>query len=326
MANLIKRKINGKTYFYLEQNIKLGEGRWKKVSEYLGPKKPSKNRLAKARKKLGQKMKTAVSDFYTKKLSNFKFSILSKEQLGEAERLKENFQKRFKRLDAKKKEKFNRRQIINFVYTTLRTEGIDVDMSDVETAYAELGKKHPAMTMDEKLIISSSMITGFNFLSKIKMTLEDILKLHGIVMSTFESDSPGQIRDDQRIIARVNPKTMQREEIGYRPPEPSKIRPELDKFFAWFDENKNIHPVELSAIVHLKIYRIHPFKDGNKRMSRLLFNKVLLDAGYPILNISKETKEYFKALVESVETNNDKPFVVFCYKTFVKQIKNRFLK
>lgn len=326
MANLLVKKISGKSYFYLDKNIKLGEGNWKKVSVYFGSKRPSKKELAAAKKTIEKKAKTVVSDFYAKRLENFKFSILSKEQLGEAERLRENFQKRFKRLDAKKKEKFHRRQIINFVYTTLRTEGIDVDMSDVETAYAELGKKNPAMTMDEKLIISSSMITGFNFLPKIKMTLEDILKLHGIVMSTFESDSPGQIRDDQRIIAGVNPKTREREEIGYRPPEPAQIRPELEKFFGWLHENKDTHPLELSALTHLKIYRIHPFKDGNKRMSRLLFNKVLLDSDYPILNISKDTKEYFTALVESVETSNDRPFVVFCYKTFLKQIKNRFLK
>ncbi len=325
MANLISRKISGKTYYYLEQNIRLGEGRWKKVLEYLGSKKPAKKLLTEAGKRLAKKAKSAVSDYYAKRLANFRFSILSKEQLSEAERLRENFQKRFKRLDAKKKEKFNRKQIINFVYTTLRTEGIDVDMPDVETAYAEIGKKNPEMTMDKKLIISSSMITGFNFLPKIRMEIEGLLKLHGIIMSTFESDSPGKIRDDQRIIARFNPKTLQSEEIGYRPPQPSQIRGELEKFFTWLEESKNTHPIELSALVHLKIYRIHPFKDGNKRMSRLLFNKILMDYDYPILNISKETKDYFKALVKSVETGNDRPFVVFCHETFVRQVKNRFL-
>ena len=47
---------------------------------------------------------------------------------------------------------------------------------------------------------------------------------------------------------------------------------------------------------------------------------------YPVTNISKDTKEYFEALVESAETKNDRPFVLFCYNTFVKQIKNRFLR
>lgn len=326
MANLVERRISGKDYFYLDKNIKLGEGRWKKVSVYFGPKKPSEKELSSAKKKLEKKAKMAVSDFYGKRLAGFRFSILSKKELGEAERLRDNFQNRFKKLGAKEKERFNKKQIINFVYTTLRTEGIDVEMSDVEAAYKEIGKKHPGLTMDKKLVISSSMITGFNFLPKIEMTPEDVLKLHGIILSLFESNSPGQLRDDQRIIARFNPVTLQREEISYRPPEPGLVKPEFEKLFEWFNKNKDIHPLELAGLVHLRVYRIHPFKDGNKRICRLLFNKVLLDADYPVLNISKETREYFKALVESTETGNDRPFVVFCYKTFIRQIKNRTLK
>ena len=101
---------------------------------------------------------------------------------------------------------------------------------------------------------------------------------------------------------------------------------ELEKFFEWFERNKDVHPLELAALVHLKIHLIHPFKDGNKRMCRLLFNKILQDASYPILNISKDTSEYFKDLIKSVESGNEKFFVEFCYKAFLKQVKYRRLK
>ena len=187
MANLVERKISGKGYFYLDKNIKLGECRWKKVSVYFGSKKPSKKELASAKKKLEKKAKMAVSDFYEKRLAGFRFSILPKKELGEVERLRDNFMRRLKKLGARDKEKFNKKQVINFVYTTLRTEGVDVEMSDVETAYKEIGKKHPELTMDKKLVISSSMITGFNFLPKIEMAPKDVLKLHGIIMSLFEN-------------------------------------------------------------------------------------------------------------------------------------------
>ena len=326
MANLIERKIKGKGYFYLDKNVKLGEGRWKKASIYFGPKKPSKEELLSAKKALEKKAKTAVSDFYKKRLGGFRFFILSNKELSEVERLRDNFLRRFKRLGIREKEKFNRKQTINFVYTTLRTEGVDVEISDVENAYREIAGKQAEYTLDKKLVISSSMITGFNFLPKIRMQAKDVLKLHGIIMSLFEGHSPGQLRDDQRIIARVNPLTLRQGEIDYRPPAPEFIRAKFEEFFEWFNKNKDLHPLELAALVHLKIYRIHPFKDGNKRICRLLFNKVLLDAEYPVLNISKETKGYFKALIESVETNNDRPFVAFCYKTFIKQVKNRVLK
>ena len=214
---------------------------------------------------------------------------------------------------------------MHFVYTTLRTEGVDVDYEDVETAFEIIDKRKKKLTMDSKVIISSFMITGFNYLPNIEWNKKDILRLHGIVMTTFEDKSPGQLRDDQRIIARFNPLTLKSEEIDYRPPTPHKVEAELEKFFEWREKNNNIHPLELAALVHLKLYLIHPFKDGNKRMCRLLFNKVLQDAGYPILNISKDTANYFKELVHTVESGNESFFVKFCYREFIKQVRRRRL-
>jgi Fic family protein len=65
---------------------------------------------------------------------------------------------------------------------------------------------------------------------------------------------------------------------------------------------------------------IHPFRDGNKRMSRLLLNKALIDSGYPMLNISKQSQEYFDALIKSVEGKEEKPFVEFVYSRFIADI------
>ena len=41
-ATLSKRIVKGKTYFYLDKNMKTSAGKWKKVSVYLGSKKPKK--------------------------------------------------------------------------------------------------------------------------------------------------------------------------------------------------------------------------------------------------------------------------------------------
>ncbi len=323
MANLIERKIRGKTYFYLEKNIKIGKDKWKRVSIYLGKKKPLVKELGKKKRELEEKARKALSGLYDERLGNFRFSFLSKEELVEVERIRDNFLYRFNKLSEKKKDAFNKNQLLNFVYTTLRTEGVDVGFSDVETAYTILKKEKGEFTFDKKVIISSAMITGFNFLPKIEITENGILRLHGIIMSSFESKSPGQIRGDQRIIARFNPKTMQSEEISYRPPEPAQAKKEFKKFFEWYKQNKDIHPLELASLVHLKIYLIHPFKDGNKRICRLLFNKVLQENNYPVLNISRNTSEYFEALIKSVETKNEKYFVKFCCQTFITQVKNK---
>ncbi|MCX6802006.1 MAG: Fic family protein [Candidatus Diapherotrites archaeon] len=325
MADLIERRVKGKTYFYLEKNIRLGQNRWKRVSVYLGRKKPPGKELGKKKKELEKKARKALASIYAEKLGRFRFSFLSREELAEAERVRENFLERFGKLSEKKKGEFNKNQALEFVYTTLRTEGVEVDFGDVETAYTVLQKEKGAFVLDKKVIISSAMIAGFNFLPKIRMTERDVLRLHSIIMSSFDSKSPGQLRDDQRIIARFNPKTLQSEEIHYRPPGPAKAREEFSRFFDWFEQNKDIHPLELAPLVHLKIYLIHPFKDGNKRICRLLFNKVLQENNYSIVNISKKTQDYFEALIKSVETGNEKHFVKFCHKAFLAQVKNKRL-
>ncbi|PIN99268.1 MAG: hypothetical protein COT90_00345 [Candidatus Diapherotrites archaeon CG10_big_fil_rev_8_21_14_0_10_31_34] len=322
MAKVVKRKVSEKEYFYLEKTIRIGK-KVRKLYNYLGKKMPSKKELAKKEKELEEK---ALLKFYKKRLSKFKFSFLSEKEIIEAEIIKASFSERFSKLSEKKKNEFNKKQVIDFVYTTLRTEGVDVDFSDVQTAFTILQKKKGEFTFDKKVIISSAMISGLNFLPKIKINEKDVLRLHGIIMSSFEDKSPGQLRDDQRIIAKFNPVTFQSEEIKYRPPNPKDAEKRFKEFFEWFNGNQDIYPLELAALVHLKIYLIHPFKDGNKRICRLLFNKVLQDSGYPLLNISKKTSDYFNALIKSVETKDEKHFVKFCHKTFIEQVKHKRIK
>lgn len=324
MANIIKRLVKGQYYFYLEKNVRLDK-KIKTFSVYLGKSEPAAKVIKAKERELKRKIRNFLHKYFGQDLEKYTASFLTSEQLLEIEKAKKGFFNRLERLSHKQKKAFSKKQIVDFVYTTLRTEGVDVDSSDVETAFKILRKKRGESTLNEKVIIASLMISGYNLLSNIKINKQDLLKLHGIVMSYFEGKSHGQIRDDQRVIMRFNPKSMTEEEIKYRPPAPTMVEKEFDKFFEWFEQNRKVYPLELASLVHLKLYLIHPFKDGNKRMCRLIFNKILQDAGYPTLNISKDTSEYFEALVRSVEKKNEKYFVQFCYKAFIKQIKNKNL-
>jgi Fic/DOC family. len=59
-------------------------------------------------------------------------------------------------------------------------------------------------------------------------------------------------------------------------------------------------------MAHYKLYKIHLFLDGNKRICRLIFNKMLIDDHFPLINISVNKEAYFDSLILSVETNNPK--------------------
>lgn len=58
------------------------------------------------------------------------------------------------------------------------------------------------------------------------------------------------------------------------------------------------HPIARAAQAHLEFVTIHPFRDGNGRVGRLLLNLLLLRYGYPIAVIPVERRsEYIDALV-----------------------------
>lgn len=73
---------------------------------------------------------------------------------------------------------------------------------------------------------------------------------------------------------------------------------EMEKMVSWYrKEQASMDPLILAALLHYRFVRIHPFDDGNGRISRLLMNYVLLRKGYPPVVIkSKDKSNYLLAL------------------------------
>ncbi|MFB6455438.1 Fic family protein [Chitinophaga sp. Hz27] len=75
---------------------------------------------------------------------------------------------------------------------------------------------------------------------------------------------------------------------------------EMQDMVDWYrkeEEGGGLHPVQLAALLHYRFVRMHPFDDGNGRMSRLLMNYVLLRHNYPPVIIkSDDKKNYLNAL------------------------------
>ena len=68
----------------------------------------------------------------------------------------------------------------------------------------------------------------------------------------------------------------------------------------------------LSFDAHFQLVTIHPWADGNGRMSRLIMNYIQFEFGLVPTKVKKEDKaEYIQALVESREQDNILPFREF---------------
>lgn len=93
------------------------------------------------------------------------------------------------------------------------------------------------------------------------------------------------------------------------PPGPYMLRELMDEYFIFYEMNKSkLHPVILAAEMHERLVSIHPFIDGNGRTSRLIMNLILLQNGFPIVNLKgnlKDRQRYYKAL-EAVQVNHER--------------------
>jgi Fic family protein len=80
--------------------------------------------------------------------------------------------------------------------------------------------------------------------------------------------------------------------------------------------------VRLAGLTHLKFVTIHPFGDGNGRLSRLLMNYVLNKNGYPMLIIPySQRKSYYTALERSQLKKDENIFILWFFKRCLKEYK-----
>ncbi|MBI5635931.1 Fic family protein [Candidatus Micrarchaeota archaeon] len=307
----IRRKgINGNLYYYLEESIRLEQPRV--YSLFIGSKVPGK-------KEVGVLEENLLDRIYADVLGGRRQIYLGKRELIEAEKKRIARQKKFGKLSKAQRGEKDGIDCVDFVYTTLSTEGVPVTKSDALLAYGFF-EKNVRSVRDENIRVSLDMIRGLRLVKESKkgVSLAFISKLHEAIMGSYPQKNPGALRKKQAFIYLKSFEKV--EEISFRPSTPQNIEKELEELVSWYNENvESLNAIELAALFHLRFYKIHPFEDGNKRVSRLLLNKALFDCGYPLLNVSKNAEKYFDSLIRCVEKNAEKPFAQFVLNEFIEK-------
>lgn len=81
------------------------------------------------------------------------------------------------------------------------------------------------------------------------------------------------------------------------PEETSALMTDLVEWYNIEEQKAELSPIELAAVFHYRYIRIHPFEDGNGRISRLLVNYILTRHHYPMIVVkSKDKDRYLTAL------------------------------
>ncbi|MBI2410660.1 MAG: Fic family protein [Candidatus Kerfeldbacteria bacterium] len=94
--------------------------------------------------------------------------------------------------------------------------------------------------------------------------------------------------------------------------DPIHVHDEMEALLDWVGSETTMHPVERAARFHYRFVSIHPFDDGNGRMSRLLMNLLLTQAGYyPCIIQNAHRRKYIQTLEEADSSQNDTTFIQF---------------
>jgi Fic family protein len=306
---IVARKIKGKNYYYSSLSYFLISGS-RSFSKYIGRKLPGDKEVKNVENSFKEEL---IIRLFGKKCANL---TLSKDEVIRALLFSQLFNKKYQSLNEFKRRKYDIDSTVSFTLTTLTTEEVDVELSDVKNALTNASP----LTPKEK--ISKNMLKAIESISQ-ERTLDKkyLLQLHKTIMASFEAKNPGHFRNRTVYLKRRNEYDVSSGmEISYRPPAYNNIEDLIEEFLKWYNST-TLNPIEKAALAHYKLYRIHPFLDGNKRICRLVFNKALLENKFPLINISFEKDAYFDALVESVENDAPIVFVEFALKQYYLQVR-----
>lgn len=84
---------------------------------------------------------------------------------------------------------------------------------------------------------------------------------------------------------------------------------EMERLIQWYEQQQGkLHPIELAAGFHHRLVAIHPFTDGNGRVSRLVMNLILMQHQYPPAVIRNEERRAYFAALRDAEAGDLTPF------------------
>lgn len=231
---------------------------------------------------------------------------------------------------------------IESVGSSTRIEGARLTDREVERLLANV-RLGSFTTRDEQEVAGYAevMETIFSAYDAISFTENHIRQLHRDLLahSTKDERHRGAYKNLSNNVEAFN---EQGESLGivFATATPFDTPRRMEELLAWLDEQgreKRLHPLLVVAIFVVVFLEIHPFQDGNGRLSRILTTLLLLRAGYAYVpyssleSIIEQSKEgYYISLRRTQGTIRSRepdwnPWIEFFLRALHRQ-KNRLEK
>lgn len=190
-----------------------------------------------------------------------------------------------------------------------KIEGTQATVEEVlEYEAGQQYSEHKSNDIHEVLNYRKALILATESIDDRPIRLALIRELHRVLMDSVRGQhkTPGEFRKDQNWIGAHGCKI---EQATFVPPNPLQLNDYLQHWEAYLMVD-DIDPIFQTAIVHAQFELIHPFKDGNGRIGRLLIplflyskNRLSNPMFYLSQYLEQHRDEYY-ARLRAVSQNN----------------------
>ncbi|MDO8471872.1 MAG: Fic family protein [bacterium] len=180
--------------------------------------------------------------------------------------------------------RLKRSVIITSSGSSTRIEGSE--MSDEEVARLLRGlKSNPPKNRDEQEVAGYADLLGriFDNHETLKLSENNMLQFHSILLQYSQKDTAHRGRYKPVNNTVVMRRADGQEVVLFQPTKPFLVKPEMETAIDWANQHltdEDMHPLLVIANFIFEFLAIHPFLDGNGRLSRALTNLLLLRSGY----------------------------------------------
>ncbi len=232
---------------------------------------------------------------------------------------------------------------IESIGSSTRIEGAKLSDREVERLLAHLEIKSFA-TRDEQEVAGYAEVMELVFRAWQDLTITEnhIKQLHRDLLIYSEKDAwhRGDYKTNPNSVAAFNERG---EQIGIvfetaTSFDTPRLMTELVEWYEAERKQRRLHALLIIAIFIVVFLEIHPFQDGNGRLSRILTTLLLLQAGYAYVpyssleSVVEQSKEaYYLALRQTqgtIRTSNPnwQPWVLFFLRSLQQQMKRLAIK
>jgi len=316
--NIEIQRVGKNKKYYLSHSYRAGK-KVKKIRVYLGANLP-KEELEAKKKEAEKKLRSRLSA--TEIIHDPLQTVLSSSELEELKTLEAKGAIEIHHLSEEEWTSF----IESFTYDTNAIEGSMVTAREVKLILEQ--DKWPADKTREDISETYGVAEAIKHIRKTKvpLSLELMKELHLLIFRNSKTFAGKFRKKGEEVVVADAARN-----IVHRGAPSTQVLNLLKELVKWYEKDrKRYSPLVLAAVVHNQFENIHPFRDGNGRIGRLLLINILLKHGKPPLNIElRNRQDYYAALQAYQKEGNLQPMLELMlkeYKELRKMLKRKRIR